>query len=70
MLPALPESDPKAPLSVHEAQIFNGELGMGKKTVKADVWAKPELKLIGKIRDVRGPSGVGTQAGGGGQNRS
>jgi len=43
---------------------------MQKKTVKPYVWAKPELKLIGEIKDVRGPSGVGTQAGGGGQNRS
>jgi len=33
-------------------------------------WTKPEFKRLGEIKDVQGPSGVGTQAGGGGQNRS
>lgn len=44
--------------------------GGGVKEVPKKKWTKPELKRIGVIKDVAGPSGIGTQAGGGGQNRS
>ena len=42
---------------------------MTKETPK-NAWTKPELERIGVIKDVQGPSGVGSQAGGGGQFRS
>jgi hypothetical protein len=34
---------------------------MPKKIVKWKQWAKPELKRIGQLKDVAGPSGVGAQ---------
>lgn len=33
-------------------------------------WTKPELVRLGTLREVAGPSGVGLQAGGGGQFRT
>jgi hypothetical protein len=36
----------------------------------AKTWQKPNLQRLGRLRDVAGPSGVGLQAAGGGQNRS
>lgn len=37
---------------------------------KVLVWTKPELTKLGKLADVAGPSGSGSQASGGGQFRS
>jgi hypothetical protein len=34
-----------------------------KETAKRKAWAKPELKRIGKIRDVAGPQTPNSQAG-------
>ena len=36
---------------------------MVKKAVKAKLWTKPEIERLGEIRDVAGPSNVGTQGG-------
>ena len=33
-------------------------------------WTKPEIRRLGEIKDVAGPTGTGSQAAGGGQNRS
>jgi hypothetical protein len=31
--------------------------------VKPGAWTKPEIRRLGEIKDVAGPSGVGTQGG-------
>lgn len=43
---------------------------MARKSDKVPVWTKPELTKLGKLADVAGPSGNGSQAAGGGQFRS
>lgn len=43
---------------------------MKKHIVGRREWTKPVIQRLGEISDVAGPSGTGTQAGGGGQNRS
>lgn len=40
------------------------ELGMRRKTVKPSVWTKPEIKQLGRIKDVAGAQGAGTQGSG------
>ena len=43
---------------------------MTKKTQAKKIWTKPQINGLGKLKDVQGPSGSGTQAAGGGQLRS
>ena len=40
------------------------ELGMSNHPAKPTKWSKPELKRLGKIQDVGGAQGAGTQAAG------
>jgi hypothetical protein len=37
---------------------------MVKKTVGPDIWAKPEIRLLGKMKDVAGAQGAGAQGAG------
>jgi len=43
---------------------------MTMKTQAKKTWTKPQVNGLGKLKDVQGPSGSGTQAAGGGQLRS
>ena len=43
---------------------------MARKGDKVPVWTKPELTKLGKLADVAGSSGSGSQAAGGGHFRS
>ena len=40
------------------------ELGMKQKSVRASDWKKPQIKKLGKIKDVAGAQGAGAQGAG------
>jgi hypothetical protein len=55
--------------TVHAARSMQ-ELAVTKNETATPIWSKPQLVRLGTVKDVAGPSGTGTQASGGGQNRS
>ena len=48
----------------HALAYLRRELGMRQKSVKPNEWSKPEIRRLGKIKDVAGAQGAGSQGGG------